>query len=455
MAPVKKGQCEHEGCRQRSLFNFDGEKRARFCAQHKMQGMIEFIRRPKATFLQQESKEEKPGNLELITSGQDLVKILAKLLVLASHAPAQMIEQAGLGDQVLRANGEVMAWLEFYKEQNSNSSRKITELQHQNHLLTIDYNALRAKFSQQALSSVLARSWKNHEHHKAAVAIQHWWIQRRAQRLEIARGTMLKAVASDKQQLINQRSPSGQSSLQEHADGRANVFTEQHARQMNPPAEQVALEAEIQEAIDLAAKAEVLDGTETYRISKIGPFAHKAPGLRFTTQCTGSRKRGETTILRKICRGVWHCPATVDSGGTCTFKRRVKLRTKGNPRRDAPLEDGGGVCFVHPNTTMKWKNCGAVIVIKGTATHWEMYIQDGRNHNHALPPSIRSTEKAKRQLSTVMRTISYATPTGLAMGLGGHPPAAHIHDAFAKDRRLREAAARIRKENAVCCVSLP
>ena len=40
--PQKK-ECEHAGCSTKAVFNFEGEKGGRFCAQHKLEGMVNMV----------------------------------------------------------------------------------------------------------------------------------------------------------------------------------------------------------------------------------------------------------------------------------------------------------------------------------------------------------------------------------------------------------------------------
>ncbi len=40
--PQKK-KCEHAGCSTKAVFNFEGEQGGRFCAQHKLEGMVNMV----------------------------------------------------------------------------------------------------------------------------------------------------------------------------------------------------------------------------------------------------------------------------------------------------------------------------------------------------------------------------------------------------------------------------
>ena len=40
--PQKK-ECEHAGCSTKAVFNFEGEKGGRFCAQHKLVDMVNMV----------------------------------------------------------------------------------------------------------------------------------------------------------------------------------------------------------------------------------------------------------------------------------------------------------------------------------------------------------------------------------------------------------------------------
>jgi hypothetical protein len=45
MVDVKHRRCEHQGCSKESAFDVEGSRIGRFCAQHKLDGMVNMRKR--------------------------------------------------------------------------------------------------------------------------------------------------------------------------------------------------------------------------------------------------------------------------------------------------------------------------------------------------------------------------------------------------------------------------